>query len=117
MNTAQKLALAIGILGILATGSTQLTDILAPFGSVAPMIVKEIVSLAGFTSAILGFVLTFTTGQQNQIAAVVNMAKDPDSPVQGVITSATPEGKALAASIVGPIVTAGSSAATELSKP
>lgn len=117
MNTAQKLALTIGILGFIATGGTQLTDIFAPLGSVAPLIVKEIVSLAGFISGVLGIVLTFTTGSGAQIKSVVEMAKDPASPVQGIVTSATPEGKALAASIPGPIVSAGTLAATELAKP
>jgi hypothetical protein len=117
MNTAQKLALTIGILGFVATGGTQLTDIFAPFGSLAPVIVKEIVSLSGFATGVLGIVLTFTTGQSSQISAIVEMAKAADSPVQGIITSATPEGKALAASIPGPIVTAGSAAATQMAKP
>lgn len=116
MNTAQKLALTIGILGFVATGGTQLTDIFSPFGSMAPLIVKEIVSLAGFTSGVLGIMLTFLTGQGSQIKAVVELAKDPNSPVQGIITSATPEGQALAASIQGPIVTAGTPGATNMSK-
>ena len=73
MNTAQKLALTIGILGFVATGGTQLTDIFAPFGSMAPLIVKEIVSLAGFISGVLGIFLTFTTGQGSQIQAVNDM--------------------------------------------
>ena len=73
LNTAQKLALTIGILGFVATGGTQLTDIFSPFGSMAPLIVKEIVSLAGFVSGVLGIVLTFTTGQGSQIAAVQEM--------------------------------------------
>lgn len=117
MNTAQKLALTIGILGFVATGGTQLTDIFAPLGSLAPVIVKEIVSLAGFISGVLGIVLTFTTGQGSQIKSVVEMAKDPTSPVQGIVTTNTDAGKALAASIAGPIVAAGSSAANELIKP
>ena len=116
-TTAQKLALTIGILGFVGGASTQLTDILAPFGSIAPTIVKEIVSLAGFVSGIFGIMLTFITGQSGQVKAVVAMANDPTSPVQGIITTATPEGKALAASIPGPIVSAGSDKATELSKP
>jgi len=73
VNTAQKLALTIGILGFVATGGTQLTDIFAPLGSLAPIVVKEIVSLAGFVSGVLGIVLTFTTGQGSQIAAVQAM--------------------------------------------
>ena len=117
MNLAQKLALTIGILGFVATGGTQLTDIFAPFGSIAPVIVKEIVSLASFASGVMGVILAFITGQSSQIKSVVEMAKDPKSPIQGVITAATPEGKSLAASIPGPIVAAGSAAAADMSKP
>ena len=72
-RTAQKLALTIGILGFVGGASTQLTDILAPFGSVAPTIVKEIVSLAGFISGIFGIMLTFITGQAGQVKAVQAM--------------------------------------------
>ena len=73
MNTTQKLALTIAILGVVGTASTQLTDILSPFGSLAPSIVKEIVSLATFVSGILGTVLTFTTGQGQIIKQVQDM--------------------------------------------
>ncbi len=73
MNTAQKIALTIGILGFVATGGTQLTDIFSPFGSLAPLIVKEIVSLAGFVSGVLGIFLTFLTGQGSQLKAVQDM--------------------------------------------
>jgi|SRR5882762_5965659 len=117
MNTAQKLALAISVLGFLAGAGTQLTDIFAPLGSFAPVIVKEIVSLSGFGTGILGIILANTTGKGSQIAAVVEMAKDPASKVQGIITTADAEGKKLAQSIQGPIVPAGSAAATDLAKP
>ena len=116
MTTVQKIALAITILGVIAGGGTQLADILAPLGSMAPLITKEIVSVAGFLGGILGVVLSFATGQASQIKSVVEMAKDPNSPVQGIITSATPAGKALAESIVGPISAAGTTAAIDLSK-
>jgi hypothetical protein len=117
MTLSQKIALTIGVLGFVATGGMQLTDILAPLGSVAPLIAKEIVSLAGFVSGVLGIILTFITGQGGQIRAVVEMAKDPTSAVQGIVTTATPEGKALAASIPGPIGAAGSNTATQISQP
>lgn len=117
MTTVQKIGLAIGVLGFLATAGTQLTDIFAPFGSLAPLIVKEIVSVSGLVSGILGIVVTSLTGQSGIVKSVVEIAKQPDSPVQGIITSATVEGRALAASIPGPIVTAGTVAATALSKP
>ena len=73
MSLAQKIALTIGILGFVATGGTQLTDIFSPLGSLAPLIVKEIVSLAGFVSGILGIVLTFMTVQASQLKAVQDM--------------------------------------------
>ncbi len=73
VTIAQKLALTIGILGFVASGGTQLTDIFSPFGSIAPLIVKEIVSLSGFVSGVLGIVLTFSTGQGSQIKAVQAM--------------------------------------------
>ena len=73
LTTVQKIGLAIGVLGFLATAGTQLTDIFAPFGSSAPLIVKEIVSLSGFLSGILGIVLAFLTGQANTIRAVNDM--------------------------------------------
>ncbi len=116
MTTVQKIALTIAVLGFLAGAGTQLTDIFAPLGSIAPVVVKEIVSVSGFVSGILGVVLSAQTGQAAQIKAVVDMAKAPASSVKGVVTSATPEGKTLAASITGPIVTAGTAAATDLSK-
>ena len=74
LTIAQKIALSIGILGFVATGGTQLTDIFAPLGSMAPIVVKEIVSLAGFATGVLGIVLTFLTGQGSQISAVQAMA-------------------------------------------
>ena len=117
LTLTQKLGISIAMLGFMAGSATQLTDIFAPFGSIAPLIVKEIVTISGFLSGILGIVLSFISGQASQIKAVVDMAKDPTSPVQGIITSNTNEGKMLAASMAGPIVTAGTVAATELSKP
>ena len=116
LTTTQKIGLAIGILGFLASAGTQLTDIFAPFGSLAPLITKEIISVSTLVSGVLGIVLTFLTGQQSQIKSVVQMAKDPNSPIQAIITTASPDGKALAASIPGPIVAAGTDKATELSK-
>ena len=73
LTTVQKIGLAIGVLGFLATAGTQLTDIFAPFGSAAPLIVKEIVSLSGLISGVLGIVLAFLTGQANAVKAVQAM--------------------------------------------
>lgn len=42
MNTAQKLSLTIGILGLVGGSTTQLTDILAPFGSMARSSLKRL---------------------------------------------------------------------------
>lgn len=73
MTSIQKIALAIAVLGFAAAAGPQLTDIFAPFGSIAPVIVKEIVSVAGFVSGILGVVLSFATGQASQVKAVQAM--------------------------------------------
>lgn len=73
LTNIQKIALTIAVLGFLAGAGTQLTDIFAPFGSAAPLIVKEIVSLSSFVSGILGVGLSFISGQGSQIAAVQAM--------------------------------------------
>ncbi len=73
MTPVQKIALAIALLGFLAGAGTQLTDIFAPFGSIAPLIVKEIVTISGFISGGLGIYLSFVTGTANQIQAVQAM--------------------------------------------
>ena len=73
LTQIQKIALTIAVLGFLAGAGTQLTDIFAPLGSIAPVIVKEIVSISGFVSGILGVVLSFAGGQSGQVQAVQAM--------------------------------------------
>lgn len=73
MTQAQKLALTIAILGFLASAGGQLTDALAPFGSLAPLIVKEIISLSTLASGVLGIFLTFSTRQGDLVKAVQAM--------------------------------------------
>lgn len=109
-TTSQKFQIALCILGVLVASTGQLTDL---FG---PQITKYIVSAAGIGVAALSGIGTILTGQQSQIQAVVDMAKDQKSPVQGIITTNDDAGKALAQSISGPIVSAGSNAANEIAK-
>ena len=73
LTTVQKIGLSIGVLGFLSTAGTQLTDVFAPFGSLAPVLVKEIVSLSGLVSGVLGIVMAFLTGQANAVKAVQAM--------------------------------------------
>lgn len=73
MTTVQKIALSIAALGFLAASGTQLTDIFSPFGSSAPLIVKEIISVSTFISGGLGVFLAFMTGQTQQVLAVKAM--------------------------------------------
>ena len=110
LTRSQIFQIALCLLGVLIAGTAQLNVL---FGQV---VTSYIVSAAGLAVAAVSGVGAIVTGQSQQIQAVVNMAQDKTSPVQGVITTATAEGKALAASITGPIVTAGSQAATNLSK-
>lgn len=70
MSPVQRLALTIAILGLMSGSTTQLTDILSPFGSMAPLIVKEIVSVSTFVSGVLGIFVMFMTGQSSQVQAV-----------------------------------------------
>ena len=93
LTTVQKIGLSIAVLGFLATAGTQLTDIFAPLGSLAPVIVKEIVSISGFVSGILGIVLAFLTGQANAVKAVQAM---PGVESITVNAKASPELAALA---------------------
>lgn len=53
--------------------------------------------------------------EKNSVAIVNEIAKQPDSPVKGVVTEATPAGRELAASIPGAlVVTAGTAEAAKL---
>lgn len=54
--------------------------------------------------------------QQAIVQSAVTLAAAPNSPLQGIITTNTPEGKQLAANTPGPIEPAGSTAATEIAK-
>lgn len=110
LTTAQIFSISLVVLGVLVASTGQLTDL---FG---PQVTKYVVSAAGMLMSILSGISAIVTGQTQQIKDVVAMAKDPTSPIQGVITTATPEGKALASSIPGPINTAGGAGAIELAK-
>ena len=99
LTTVQKLAIAIAILGFVAGSATQLTDILSPFGSNAPLIVKEIVSLSTFVSGGLGVILAFITGQINAVKAVQAM---PGITGITVNAQASPELAALAVDATQP---------------
>lgn len=116
----QKLAIAVAVLGVIAAGSTQLSDILAPFmdPNAATAITKSITALCALVGAALASVLAMFTGQQNLIKDVARLASDPKSPIQGVITTNTPEGVRVASQITGgQIAPAGTTQATEMAKP
>lgn len=114
----QRLAIYVAVAAFLGSASTQVTDILLPVMSpaMAAAVTKSFTALCGIVAGVGASVLAFFTSKQNVVSDVVQMAKDPTSPVQGVITSNTPEGNALAQSIPGPIVTAGGASAVELAK-
>jgi hypothetical protein len=110
LTTAQIFSIILVVLGVLVASTGQLTDL---FG---PSVTKYVVSSAGMLMSILSGISAIVTGQTQQIKDVVEMAKDPTSPVQGIITTNSPEGQALAKSIPGPINTAGGAGAIELAK-
>lgn len=110
LTTAQIFSICLVILGVLVASTGQLNDLLGP------QVTKYIVSLAGLSMSILSGISAIVTGANQQVKDVVAMAKDPASPVQGIITTNSPEGRTLAQSIPGPIVTAGGAGAIELAK-
>jgi hypothetical protein len=73
LTSVQKITLAIAALGFLSGAGTQLTDIFSPLGSMAPVVVKEIISISGFVSGFLSVVLYFASGQVAQLKAVQAM--------------------------------------------
>ncbi len=110
LTRSQKFQIALCVLGVLVASTGQLTDL---FG---PAVTKYIVSAAGMGVSVLSGIGAILTGQSTQIQAVVDMAKDPTSAVQGVITTNDEAGHTLAASMPGPIVAAGSESATNIAK-
>ena len=110
LTLSQKFQSVLCVLGVLVASTSQLEVLIG-----APA-TTTVVALAGLLIAMLSGVGAILTGQGQQIKDVVNMAKDDRSAVQGIITTNTPEGVAMARSMPGPIVTAGSAEATELSK-
>lgn len=110
LNSKQILSIVMVVLGVLMASTAQLTDLFGPGTT------KAIVGIAGMVNATLAGVLAIFNTQANTIKDVVAMASDPKSPVQGVVTTATEEGKALAASIEGPISSAGTQSAVNIAK-
>lgn len=111
LNFKQILSIVMVVLGVLMASTAQLTDLFGPGTT------KAIVGIAGMLNSTLAGILAIFNSQSNTIKDVVNMANDPKSPVQGIITTDDKQGQELAKSIKGPIGSAGSQAATELAKP
>lgn len=108
INLKQAISIALVVLGVLMVSSAQLTDIIGAGPT------KMVVSFSAILNSILAGVLTVITSTTGTIKDVVAMANDPSSPVQGIVTTSTPEGRELAKSIEGPIVPAGSQAANDI---
>ena len=79
--------------------------------------IPVVMQIAGPISMIAGMVWSWWVNRPvNIVASVAAMGKDPASPVKGVITTNTKEGVAMAAAIDGPVVSAGSVAATNMAQ-
>lgn len=112
MTFNQKIAFAVAAASFLAAGGSG-ADLVTLFGAYA----KYIIAVASLSAGIGGVFLGMVTGTNNVVKDVVQMAKDPNSPVQGIVTTATPEGEALAKSIPGPIYKAGTDKALDVAQP
>ena len=118
-NARHWITYVAGILTALGIVSlTQSQDLLAAFNNLIDgleKVVAALVVIAGaVTTAINSWKAAHNAAPAQQIQAVSQMGKDPASPVKGVITTDTPEGKALAASVAGPTVAAGTPEAAAL---
>jgi len=67
LTTVQKLAIVLAILGAVAGGGSQLTDILGP------ALTKTIVALAGLLSTVISSTMVVITGQANAVKFVQSM--------------------------------------------
>lgn len=108
----QKIAFAVAVASFLAAGGSA-SDLTTLFGAMGA---KYIIACASISAGIGALFLGMFTSQNNQIKDVVAMASNPLSPVQGIVTTATQEGKDLAKSIPGPIYAAGTNKAIEVGK-
>ncbi len=78
MNTQEKLAVAVAVLSFLAGASAQLSDVFAPLGAYAPILVTEITTLCGLAGGILAIILKAKSSTEAQVRAVVSQGDDPD---------------------------------------
>lgn len=108
-NLAQQTMAALGPLVILLGYST--TDAWGKWSA-------AVVMVAGAVATIIGVIYgMWTNSQTGLVKAVDALAKDPQSPVAGVIVTQTPEGKELADAIPGKTtVTAGTVDAAKLAQ-
>jgi len=83
-------------------------------GYVDPALQTEIAAL--LATVAVGYWSQLTKTDEAKVKAVSDLALDPASPVKGVITENSPAGIAMAAKIDGPVVKAGSAAATSIAK-
>lgn len=110
---------AIGVLGGIGFISlTQQNDAVNAINSISDGVGKIATGVGTlmmvFGPIINGWIAAKKASPMGQIQSVAEIAKDPSSPVQAVITTATPEGQKLAEAIPGPVVPAGSLAAKQL---
>lgn len=106
-------------LGMITTIQQQ--DMLTAFDSIfagSKQVIAGFITIGGILGPIaMGWWASHRASPKEQIAAVVAMVNDPTAlPVKGVITEATPAGAALAASIPGAVVTAGSLEAAQIAQ-
>lgn len=79
---------------------------------------SDIATLAPALAVIIAFIVGYIQNTASKIALKASViAENPNSPIQAVITTNTPEGRELAKSIPSPtIVTAGTVEATSIAK-
>lgn len=97
----------------LSSHSVDLYGIIDQINAVVADIAKLVATISAFAA---GAYQVWKSTQKGLVADVTEIAKQPDSPVKAVITENTPAGLALASSIPGPVIPAGTVQAEMVAK-
>lgn len=111
LGTAGASALATAMW--LSSHSVDLYGIVDQINAVVADITKLVATVSVFAG---GAWQVWKSTQKGLVADVTEIAKQPDSPVKAVITENTPAGLALANSIPGPVIPAGTAQAEMVAK-
>lgn len=99
-------AVMVGTLTVVGMSQGDATAIGAAVHQIGDGVASIVAGVSTLIPIAAAAYAAWTGTHKQQVAAVVAIAAEPNSPVKGVVTEATPAGRELAASIPGPLVAA-----------